>query len=578
MTNYPAAIDDTISLPVSSDLITPINAAVVNGLRTALIAIESALGVNPAAIYSTVSNRLSTLEATVAEIIISNGVSLAGDIGGTMMNPLVIGLQGHSIANVAPTSNQFLVWNSTTNKWTPTTSSSGVSLGGDLGGTITSPIVIGLQGRAISSTAPTNNQALVWNTIASQWIPTTITTNPGGSNTQVQFNDGGVFNGSPHFTFTKATGAVVIAPDSTGYLSIGSAPAASGDVRLYNTATVRAANGVGGDTTISTVDSSNILWFGSDNDALSHPATQVGIYPSGTINLGESGTTRFVINSSGATIYQNTDSLTFGHSGSASTGAIRMQNATGIYARNAANNNNLVVATTDNNNYLYLGVNTDLSSNAVATAFIMPQSEINLATIGGSAQVLIFGSVLRINSGSIQFGSSAASTGAIALQNAQGIFARNFGGTADIAMIGTDSSNNVNIGDGTNTANTVIDASTDIIFKIGSTQIAEISSSKFITSKGRNVSITAVTGTYLVQATDENLVITTNAAPFTITLPASPSTGDLYTVKDSVGNAGTNHITVSGNGNNIDGSASFIISTNYGSIILIFNGSTWSVY
>lgn len=43
--------------------------------------------------------------------------------------------------------------------------------GGDLAGNYPNPTVDGLQGRALASTAPTNGQAIVWNTAVSQWEP-----------------------------------------------------------------------------------------------------------------------------------------------------------------------------------------------------------------------------------------------------------------------------------------------------------------------------------------------------------------------------------------------------------------------
>ena len=53
--------------------------------------------------------------------------------------------------------------------------------------------VVSLRGRAISTTAPTNGQALVWNSTSSQWTPTTIAT--GGASSSgayglVQYSDG----------------------------------------------------------------------------------------------------------------------------------------------------------------------------------------------------------------------------------------------------------------------------------------------------------------------------------------------------------------------------------------------------
>jgi len=78
--------------------------------------------------------------------------------------------------------------------------------------------------------------------------------------------------------------------------------------------------------------------------------------------------------------------------------------------------------------------------------------------------------------------------------------------------------------------------------------------------------------------TDADNVILVNAAPATITLPASPFIGQLYYVKDSGGNAtGSNRIDIDGNGNNIDGNATIEIRNAYGAFTLLFNGSEWNV-
>ena len=61
-----------------------------------------------------------------------------------------------------------------------------------------------------------------------------------------------------------------------------------------------------------------------------------------------------------------------------------------------------------------------------------------------------------------------------------------------------------------------------------------------------------------------------------ITLPASPTTGRIYKVKDK-GNASTNNITVNGNGNTIDGFVSYIMNVDYSSITLHFDGTEWFV-
>jgi hypothetical protein len=59
--------------------------------------------------------------------------------------------------------------------------------------------------------APPGNTNVTWQVSGSSVSAYVPTVAPGGSDTQVQFNDGGVFGGSSKFTFVKATGLTSIA-------------------------------------------------------------------------------------------------------------------------------------------------------------------------------------------------------------------------------------------------------------------------------------------------------------------------------------------------------------------------------
>jgi hypothetical protein len=67
----------------------------------------------------------------------------------------------------------------------------------------------------------------------------------------------------------------------------------------------------------------------------------------------------------------------------------------------------------------------------------------------------------------------------------------------------------------------------------------------------------------------------TTSAAFTVTLPASPSAGDLVGIKDYANTADTNNITIGRNGSNIEGVANdFLITVEGGSITLIYVDAT----
>jgi hypothetical protein len=76
------------------------------------------------------------------------------------------------------------------------------------------------------------------------------------------------------------------------------------------------------------------------------------------------------------------------------------------------------------------------------------------------------------------------------------------------------------------------------------------------------------------------LEVDTTSQPITITLPEISSMGGFFNVKfyitDSNGNSATNNITIASQGSDlIDSGSSITISTNYGSVLVACNGSSW---
>lgn len=69
--------------------------------------------------------------------------------------------------------------------------------------------------------------------------------------------------------------------------------------------------------------------------------------------------------------------------------------------------------------------------------------------------------------------------------------------------------------------------------------------------------------------------VTSTAAPRTITLPEKMVDGDIIVVKDESGGAGANNITVTrgGSSDTIDGATTSVISANYGSVRVQYNGA-----
>ena len=84
-------------------------------------------------------------------------------------------------------------------------------------------------------------------------------------------------------------------------------------------------------------------------------------------------------------------------------------------------------------------------------------------------------------------------------------------------------------------------------------------------------------------ATTSNLFIScdVNAGAITITLPAAPTTGEYWIVKDKEGvcNEAGKAITVTvGGGVNIDGAPSYIINLAFGAAQFIFNGVSYEIF
>lgn len=105
--------------------------------------------------------------------------SMGGDVTGTTAASTVVKLQGRTVASTAPADGYLLTWNNGANQWEPQ-----VNIGGTLYGDVTGPssstTVVKIQGREVTSSAPSNGNMLAWNSGTSKWELTAGTT-PGGS-------------------------------------------------------------------------------------------------------------------------------------------------------------------------------------------------------------------------------------------------------------------------------------------------------------------------------------------------------------------------------------------------------------
>lgn len=81
---------------------------------------------------------------------------------------------------------------------------------------------------------------------------------------------------------------------------------------------------------------------------------------------------------------------------------------------------------------------------------------------------------------------------------------------------------------------------------------------------------------YQVKQGDYAIIVRTPGS-VTINLPANPTTGMRYLVKDGDGDSGSFPITINGNGHTIDDQATYTIQSNYGFAGFLYNGTGWSV-
>lgn len=100
-----------------------------------------------------------------------------------------------------------------------------------------------------------------------------------------------------------------------------------------------------------------------------------------------------------------------------------------------------------------------------------------------------------------------------------------------------------------------------------SLQGGQLIKTRVVTAAG---AITITSADYLVIANK------TSGAATTVNLPAGV-TNTVFIIKDGKGDAATNNITLTPAAGNIDGASTLVISTNYGSATIVYNGTQWNV-
>lgn len=91
------------------------------------------------------------------------------------------------------------------------------------------------------------------------------------------------------------------------------------------------------------------------------------------------------------------------------------------------------------------------------------------------------------------------------------------------------------------------------------------------------IKVVSASGASYTTVPQDGLILVDGNVTATIVPLASPTTGQRHIIKDNAGTAAAHNITVTPSGKNIDGAASFVINTNFGSITIIFNATQWNI-
>jgi uncharacterized delta-60 repeat protein len=99
-------------------------------------------------------------------------------------------------------------------------------------------------------------------------------------------------------------------------------------------------------------------------------------------------------------------------------------------------------------------------------------------------------------------------------------------------------------------------------------------SNQVLTEKN-SVLLSLLTTTPFTATTSNDYIHCSGTSAITIYLPSIPKTNQQIIVSDVKGNATAQNITINGNGKKINGATTALINSNYGSVILVYNGINW---
>ena len=212
-----------------------------------------------------------------------------------------------------------------------------------------------------------------------------------------------------------------------------------------------------------------------------------GSYPNPTVTA--------LTGSAGIVTVRGTAALAFGAT-PASAGTGRFQSGFSVLYRNAANSGDIYGIADDGANNLTVGTSPG-NTNQAATVVVGATTTVALG-IGST-------SVASVQSGGVTFGPNAAgglpiifgtapaTAGAVRLSNNTSVQARNAANSANIPLIQADGSNNLIVGDVTNTSSSIIKATNNAILQTGGSSTTGLQ-----VDASQNVTLGTSTGTTTV--------------------------------------------------------------------------------
>lgn len=98
-----------------------------------------------------------------------------------------------------------------------------------------------------------------------------------------------------------------------------------------------------------------------------------------------------------------------------------------------------------------------------------------------------------------------------------------------------------------------------------------------LASRVRKTRTVTAAGVVTVSATTDDIIVINKTVPAatTVNLPAIPTTGLEFTVKDGAGNAAANRITLVPAAGTIDGAATAVIGSDFAALTVNYDGTQW---